>query len=261
MKKIISILTLFITFLGHSQPKTDLQKENLRGNVLSVREIAYEVTYNEQGQMVNGEIEDNTALNSLIIFNKQGYITENIFYDIENKEESRVKITHFTTQGARQEAVWEEKGGVSTKATFQYDEKGNLSEEILHHKEGNHHSKYKYDEKGNLIKINFTIKSLESDFIFEYLFKYNKKNQVIEEISYNKDKQMISKILKKYNKQGDYIKKTELFPDENSKKKEKLSKVTHSYQYTYDKNGNWIKKIEYQGKEPIQIYEREIKYF
>lgn len=261
MKNIISILTLFITFLGYSQYKTDLQKENLRGNVLSVRETAYEVTYNEQGQMVNGEIEDNSGLNSLKIFNPKGYMTEQFYYDIENVEEARIKTTHFTEKGFPKEAILEEKEGHSNKITFEYNEKGALLQKIFYLKEGNHLTKYEYDEKGNVIKTHLLIKNAEWEFSFDYLYQYNKKGQVIEEVSYNKDQKMISKTIKKYNKQGDYIKKIELFPDENSPKEGKSFKEARTYQYTYDKNGNWIKKIEYQGKEPIQIYEREIKYY
>ena len=34
-----------------------------------------------------------------------------------------------------------------------------------------------------------------------------------------------------------------------------------SFQYTYDNQNNWIKRVEFEDNEPINIHERVIEYY
>ncbi len=88
---------------------------------------------------------------------------------------------------------------------------------------------YKYDEKGNLIE-EITEKTSEDDTIKRTIsiYKLDKHNSMIQE---------------KY-----------IFPNGRSKV------YNLEYEYTYDNNNNWIKRVEYRGGEKREVIEREIKY-
>ncbi|ANQ49893.1 hypothetical protein MY04_2524 [Flammeovirga sp. MY04] len=89
-----------------------------------------------------------------------------------------------------------------------------------------HLVKRNFDKKGRLIRYreykNFTTQERDTKYT------YNKKNDLIKEITYDSSRSVI----------------------EESK-----------YSYEYDKNKNWIKKIMYRDEKPIVIDERKIEYF
>lgn len=246
MKHIITFALTAISVVATAQQKNDLQKENLHGNIKSVRETAYEVTYNDAGKLDKGEIKEFIFDNSLKKFNEQGNITEEIWYDFENIQDSKRTNTQYNAKGLPTEALIEEKDGSSIKVSLKYDEKGNLLEEIFHRKEGQEKFSYKYDQKGNRIE--------HTAYDIKYSYQYNDKGQVIEENIHDEMDKISTKTIIKYDKKGNFIKKTAHYLDVSTKE-------NYTYQYTYDQKGNWVKRIEYKDKNPIQITERVIEYY
>lgn len=119
-------------------------------------------------------------------------------------------------------------------------------EEIFHRKEGQEKFSYKYDQKGNRIE--------HTAYDIKYSYQYNDKGQVIEENIHDEMDKISTKTIIKYDKKGNFIKKTAHYLDVSTKE-------NYTYQYTYDQKGNWVKRIEYKDKNPIQITERVIEYY
>jgi hypothetical protein len=109
-----------------------------------------------------------------------------------------------------------------------YDYKGNKIEENSYNSDGSLDSKwtYKYDDKGNQIELN----SYNSDgsLSIKWTYKYDDKGNKIEENSYNSDGSLISK---------------------------------WTFIYEFDKQGNWIKRIDFKNEIPEFILEREYEYY
>jgi hypothetical protein len=114
--------------------------------------------------------------------------------------------------------------------TFKYDAVGNQIEKNQNEQDalGNINTKfiYRYDVNGNIIEIN-------SNSYFDFAkrtFKYDSSGNITEQNYYNKDGSL------------------------------NLT-LTHKYDYIFDNQKNWIKKIIYTNKIPANIVDRDIKYF
>jgi len=146
---------------------------------------------------------------STLNYNSKGFLTETIIYDTDGNVKykftydydnngRRIKTTRFTDAKMTNYYTYDyNEFGNKTKA-YRYDPAGNLEEYYI----------YKYDDEGNLIEEEWfsssggKVYSLKNDYddgmkthaytydensdlIYEYVFRYDEKGNIIEEIKYD----------------------------------------------------------------------------
>ncbi len=193
-----------------------------------------------------------------------GYTREN---QIDYKLMYKYKNGKITSQV---EKYLDDKEKYSTK--YKYDKTRNLIERVEYENDSiTSIFKFKNDSLGRAIKVeefnskNVLIKTRTYEYnkngLLTKILILNSKNILISKIEYTFDinKNLIEEketfenysTYKQYNLMGDEI----LYVDEFIKGDIK------EFEYTYDKNNNWIKKVDYFNGTPIDIVEREIIYY
>lgn len=213
-------------------------------------------------------------------------INEYKYNDYNNVLERRLdkntvwKYTYDTQQCLTSEECWRH-DKLDSKKIYTYDESDNEIEMNEYNKEGDLKYKtiYKYNENEDVVfknavrydasgevdyksnrRYDIAGNEIHSDFRGEYFNSltkksYNAKNELIEE----KDLYRSNKLLwlKKfdYDDYGNLISETK---DDYSSQNVDYEK---SYKYEFDKDNNWIKKIEYSKVLPVKVVIREIYYY
>jgi len=150
-----------------------------------------------------------SAKQSTLEYNSKGFLTETITYDEEGKVKDkffyeydkngvRIKTTRYTEEKMTNYYTYDyNEFGIKTKA-YRYDPAGNLEEFYI----------YEYDDEGNLVEEEWFSSSgkkvyrMENDYddgiktrsstydenndlMYEYVYKYDEKGNIIEEIKYD----------------------------------------------------------------------------
>lgn len=274
--------TILFTLLGialftsscSTKRKTDWEKNNLKGEVKSFKEITYEAI-----EML-GEIKKGIPrgyiydANKFSIFNKNGSI-------IESNIGSMKWTFKYDDKGNEVESnIYDYDGKLSNKLIYKYDESGDKIELNSYNSDGRLYARTinKYDAKGNKIESNLydSVGKQTSKDVFQYndrrelienksyyfadnilskdVFKYNDKGNLIEENNYMSDGTLFRSITLKYDENGNVIEFNSCIKDSNDN-------IHNTYKYYYDKKGNWIKQIIFVNTIPKYIKEREIEYF
>lgn len=289
MKKLLVILgVLFIAGCSNKQShKTDLAELGLKGKVKSVYEKSYKAI-EQFGKVKKGErkTEDSKELINQT-FNKRGnLITEDhrkadnslIFSKIYyyNNQERKKKIIRknsnneimfsssfvYDNEGNNiQHIIYNTDGEIATKNIFVYDSEGRPIEKSMYTEKGlGLRTEYEYKklnhsetEKSRILKIYFgqkLVKEVESFYGYDnslklkYINKFTKDHKVIHyRYTYNDNKDIIKE--EKWN----------ISPTRDS------NEYIINYDYDYDGEGNWIKRIEYKNGNPTFIIERNIYYY
>ena len=233
------LIILFVALIAQScsneKIENDWTRDNLQGKVLSLSEFSYEAK-DRFGNIEKGKF--------------KRYDWENDFYldsdfQIKYDEKGNKDVLNIYSHIDRQ---------VIAKYVYQYDEKGNMTEMNIRSKYGSLKNKffYKYDENGNMTEEN----RYDSDGI-KYgkdTYKYDEKGNKIEENMYNSDGSLRSKDTYKYDEKGNKI-------EENMYNSDGSLRSKYTYKYEFDKQGNWIKKIEFKDGIPEYILERQYEYY
>ena len=223
-----------------------LIKENIKGAVHKIIQNKYMVNqnlpttqisiYNYDGNIIYYEEKDNDMSNIGI---KESYT-----YD---KSKKLIKTTRWLGGYKDQEKlyIYNKKKLIYNITKFFVVDNVTISKE-----------KYIYDTFGNVIEEN--LENSDGSISRQFAYKYNYKNQLIEQKLSNDIKGFIFKnTFDLYNKNGDVIKSTYY---ENQFDKGIL-KQKFIYEYEYDSNNNWIKqKYKEKGKIMITV-KREIEYY
>lgn len=248
--------------------KTDWKKLNIKGKVKSISEISY-LAIDKFGKIKKG----NRAPNPLwektdYIFDTNGYLleliqsdssksyyySESYKYDIwENLIETSISggskyYYKYDNKGNKIELnTYLPNGQHESKHIYKYDEKDNMIEETLYYQESQpENTLYKYDEKNNLIAINHYRSNGNCYSEVSYKYEDNNKIKAIWDNSYYS--------IYQYDDKGNLIVENSL----NSDDKPLYGKTT--YEYEYDRNGNWIKSIVFKNGFAEYILERKIEY-
>lgn len=234
MKRIILVIVAIISLVACNQTKekkNDLQRENLKGKVKSVKQGFYEA-FEKFGEIVKGEKTlEQDGFNYSISYNEEGHRVEEVWYNGGNR-------------------------GVKAKFMYKYNDSGLVEKADVVDGYTNElflQTTYKYDEKGNQIEENW-YKSNDGSLVYKILYKYDEKGNQIEKNEYNSDGSLDGKITYEYDSNNNLIQQRKY----NSK-----GKLWKEYTYTYefDTKKNWIKRIEYENNYPKYIFEREIEYY
>ena len=274
MKRFIThffIITLFtmVTYGQSGIKKPDWQEKNLVGKVKKLKEKM--VFFDDKKQYVafakgEGSPSDIENVSITYVFNQRGYIESFIS---ENGDKVPIKYDYRNRTATQ---IYKKKpGSPAMEIICEFDPLKNMISQTLKMGEQTITEKYKftYNEKWQVVeeKRTYIMSEEESENSPNslYIYKYNKKGYVIEQIVKEPnslgDWELKSIINYQYNNRGNVSDKIELeIQTENNRQEKK-----YHYKYTYDTIGNYIKKVEYliydSGEEVTYTEEREIEYY
>lgn len=253
--------TVQVHFQGNHFKKTDLELLGLRGKVKRLEEIFDYYEYAEDGSAKKLDVaavlpREGTFFSTInglpliIDFDEEGYIIGTRRYEdtgidslIYNYKEKT--ITQYT--GDKKQYI----------DCYKYDERGNVIEKRWGPVGLPSHKYYHitYNNRGQKIKEISSISKTKIELGKETIYKYDSKGRII----YEERKGILGEIREyTYNREGDIQtikKKPFLEPDQEL-----------WYEYTYDKQGNYIKSILYlkdkiEGKLTSRVTQRKIEYY
>lgn len=274
MKRFIThffIITLFtmVTYGQSGIKKPDWQEKNLVGKVKKLKEKM--VFFDDKKQYVafakgEGSPSDIENVSITYVFNQRGYIESFIS---ENGDKVPIKYDYRNRTATQ---IYKKKpGSPAMEIICEFDSLKNMISQTLKMGEQTITEKYKltYNDKWQVVEEMRTYIMSEEENGYNpnslYIYKYNKKGYVIEQIvkepNSSGDWELKSIINYQYNDRGNVSDKIELeIQTENNRQEKK-----YHYEYTYDTIGNYIKKVEYliydSGEEVTYTEEREIKYY
>lgn len=247
MKKALMLLALFINCIvlscNKKSIKNDLEKENLKGNIVSVKITNYYVT-EKFGEPVKGEMAcvDLDVCSVLTKYNDLGNKIEFSEYtSYGNSFITKVKYNE-KNQKIEQNRYTPVEGKRVMQFKLKYDLNGNCIEESS---DAGYLVKRQYDEHNNLKKE--LIKDWQTKEFNETTFFYNENNEIITE-KYSQGKT-------EYTYYNDGNIKDVIFYDIDDKEVNR-----GNYKYKYDEHKNWTAQIAYQNGVPIAYVERIIEY-
>lgn len=280
MLKFGTLLAFFIIFAGCKKEafiKSDLTESNIKGNVVSYREVKYSANgkpglqaekafalleterfYNSNGNIIK-ELQNSPILGAgyvrIISYNEQNKIILDKFYDLDSnllienvfvylEAENKIICYDKLNRQNNSESIWLN-DSMKTKE-FVYSESGLLNKEINYiYNDQNElievYSKV-YDEFGELAKIEIDDYD-KSGLISVSHSEFDSDSSHIFENEYSQSIE--------YNEKGDIIK---IWTVGNGKD----TKTT--FFYGYDHMGNWITRIEYLDGYSQNFHERTFRY-
>jgi hypothetical protein len=298
--RIFSFL-IFISFCNfetnENKAKNDLALMNLKGDVKKIIRNSYKENYpiadgnpyilsNDLSLFQEGERSD-YEIDFTSSGNKKKHLTysysykpgkrsvlNNIvyYYDKNNKllkEEwlywdkpsgkdyvSKTRLYEYNKDG--QISLMKESRGknIRNEYKYTYDEKGNLlKEEYIPSKKLKHIIVYEYDESNNKIseeKINKTKARSANPRDYKIIYKYDKLDRKIEQIEERMIRNFKESFTYSYNNSGNISSIVKIGPHE---------KIILNFEYQYDHENNWVKKIMKNNSEIIYQINREISYY
>ena len=257
----IILLSIFSCSNTSTKQKTDLEKENLKGEVIFVSEDDGKsfTLYNEYGMNTRRFVAQER---------NNWFLDDNSFFD---KNKIKNKIDESVSNGLTKKMIYE----------YTYNSNDNLEQILLKDISIGSNSftaKYEYDLNGNLIKeisddgvqhieeIFFYSNKLDSSIrivkfpneITTYINYFNNEgNRIIRSQVYSDNRKLVSVTDYKYNENNDDSE--EIYSDYSSNENNPtITKTT--YEYNYDKNGNWIQRRVVNSDGETEITNRTIIY-
>lgn len=290
--RITLIYILFIITGCHAQThkSNDLADENLKGKIKLVRYKPLKVidtSDNKTKQELRTKRFNSKNRIKVYMFNKDGNFEKiQILY---NDGEPIKTITYKYLRGLRKKAI-DSSFSTRTKVVFwnfEYDDKNNLIEIIIGSEDGNSFKEKatcEYDSNGNRIISKQYVRN-ESDPNLFITYEYDKFNNLLEEIAYKTDSTIFQQHYYEYDNHNrikeeyhythrgmpEYLSDNSIFIyNENNDVIKELRYYPYgsgdvmknwTFEYVYDRFGNWIEKKEFYEKKLLFIKEREIEYY
>jgi len=137
---------------------------------------------------------------------------------------------------------------------YKYDDKGNMINEEKRYRSGitDDKKEYSYDSSGN--KVGFIRYTAEGKIIERFSYAYHKNGNLAEENKYDSVGMLISRLVYKYDEKNNETERSRYL---SSGKPE----VQITWDYEYDKQGNWIVKTLLINGTIARVTKREIEYF
>jgi YD repeat-containing protein len=277
---IVFSIFLLISLPGcTAKKKTDLQNLSLQGKVKQMIELQY---YAEErfGKIEKGDAYRQDGWDMVMDFNERGYYSKIIYVDSYGKDVGYTDYLYNDKNELFAEQNYNAEGGFSNKHDYSYDEKGRVTQVvILNSIDGLRGSKLiNYDDKDNQVT--------ESDYnargklLRKEVRKLDKSGLPVETRIYNAEDNLVNYRKEKFDEKGLRNELTVFSPDEKVlmkvffkyDQKENLilqegvddlgqAFLPMRYEYEFDKQGNWIKRVEYVGSKPTFVLERQFEYY
>lgn len=229
--------------------KTDLQKQNLSGEIKSIEEINYYADLEAEDSIGRLSSRKNTKYNSI------GNMEEIVSYGSEDYLIYRIEYD-FNKNGVLMEAInYNYDDEFQSRHLYTYDENENLMQISVMDEFDKNVSNilYEYDVNGNATEVVFIDVSSE-DIMTRQSSKYDDDGRRIEHIFEDLGIDYYhTRTTFEYNEEGDWI-STKTYNENDTV----LYEITYSL--LYDVNGNWIKRYTYNRGRLTHISFREIKY-
>jgi hypothetical protein len=283
MKNKLVLLSLFLFCLygpiwsqDIKKKKTDIEEGGLFGKVKQVKlncfaadeksgnaiednrcdDNNYLIIYNDKGNAIEVSVHSSGWRNEKKLFkydNDRNLIELNIF-DASNDLSGSYKYNYDVSGNKTGSKYYGTDNSFKKRESYKYDNKGNAIEQIEYNSNDRlilRHV-YKYDGKGNQVESSTysSLASLEE----RYTHKYDDKGNRIETNAYDSNGNLESKGTWTYDKYNNPI-------QNNWFNKKGVLSSAYRYEYEYDQQGNWIKKIEFEKNVPQKVILREIIYF
>jgi hypothetical protein len=269
MKLLIAILILLSSLPAIAQPAVADKKNKVIKSMITK-------TYN--AKLENGEFQKATSPNTVMQENYDPgeYLLSVLQYNYDGELFSTTSLVRNEKKQLVQYKVTYQGAVVGENITYKYDPKGNRIESIDSLIKYTY-KKY-YDGKNKLIRAvgydNYSV--LDETQVYNYnipeqsltvnyfnpqnvlyrklFYKYDKDENPLERIDYDKGDIVFNKTISKYNKNNDII-------EDNV-----VGAWTSIFQYDYNLNNNWVKRTKtIYFKNPVfetyEIVEREIAYY
>lgn len=230
-------------------------------------------TYNPDGSLVRRDIYRYSKTGKRTIERSTSY----------GKTPYNSTISKYEKNGNQIEVKYYNKDGIEILFnTYLYDEYGNMTEEkrFVHFNGAlsfSNHLNYKYDNQGN--QIEWSSYDSSGNLTSKVKSKYDK-NKIIEEEYSDGEKRIyiyddrgnqiemtrdlnnfglgFVKFFYTYDKYGNKIREEQ---SQSNNEDYKVWNFANTYEYVYDENGNWIKKVEFIRGKAESIIEREFEYY
>ena len=240
------LLILFLSFIACSdKPENDLSNFNLKGKVKSFSQESYEVKVRKENIIKGRKIDG---------FNEPDAPFSPSSFRIHFKFDENGNTIETNNVNS--------KGKLHDKSIYKYNDKGNLFESSTLYKENETTKQiYNYNTKGKLIGINYF---RNEKFFMEDYYQYDDKGNLIDYSSWTVDpKKLQWQTHFKYNEQGNLIEKehnrsendsyVETFKyDDRGNIIIKKGGLDEKTTYVYDEKNNVIQKTYYNEKDEIQ---------
>lgn len=247
MKKHLILLLIFSNCIMIScdkkSNKNDLERGNLKGDIISLRQSSYNVT-EKFGEPVKGE-KACLELDVCEIFKKYNDLgNENEFSEYDSFGIAFITKIKYNenNQKVEQNRYTPEEGKLVMQFKSKYDLSGNCIEISS---DAGYIAKKEYDKNNNLTKE--FIKYAPYEKFIESTYFYNDKNELIRNV-YSQ-----GKIEYSYFEDGNT--KNEIYYN-----KDGIVETKGSYTYKYDEHKNWKVQIAYNDGVPVSYIERIIEY-
>ena len=202
------IVVLILSISSENRQKNDLEKEHLKGNVKSLRQVSFNVV-DKFGEIVKdgfggaGWFGSDDFLNK---YNDKGFLTESIAKYFDGDTLIYQEIYTYDDKGNEIEVYQSNSEGESGKETHKYDDKGNPIEVNTYYPidslEMSYRYTYKYDDKDNIIEeTNYTNRSSEGRLV---TYSYDDNDNITEVKGYTTEGYLYWKIIYTYDEIHDY---------------------------------------------------------
>ena len=268
------ILALFDLTECQEEQKNVPNALGLKGNVKSLHSQTYDAS------VVFDNVMEERIWNEFYNFNRNGGLTEQRSYDIDNRLSSR-SVHKYENGICVKETNFNQEGEVSGVNVNVYDGNGNKKEEVRHDENGNVSDLYSYEYDRNGRQCEYKHTRANGELVFRRVYEYNKSGNLVAEIDYNEKNEEFSKKVSVYNADGQIVESGHyhrgmlsykvLF--EYDDKGLLVSSLTIPYEdkllaeakcvYEYDDHGNWVTETIFDvKKDQVRfITRREIVYY
>ncbi|GMN05129.1 hypothetical protein MTsPCn5_05170 [Croceitalea sp. MTPC5] len=267
-KKSTVLIGCLLTFCLQSAvafQHNDLAKKNLKGKVEKTISHYYEpilngegiekgekkntfiYAYNEDGNEV---LYDGGHYQTISEYNEKGF-KNRLYLTDGDKIYQSVEIVVDSNGQRRSEVIYDIRKNILGKRTYRKKENQVEMTEFGHTNDTIPKEVIIYDQQEN--KIHKEKYNPQGDKLLSIDYMYDGSGRVVRESQFNfKPWTLFTETKFQYNENGDVSYKRTL----SSQNTEEFK-----YDYVYDSERNWIKRIKYQDKKAIEIQEREIVYF
>lgn len=229
------------------EKRSDAATQRLKGTVRSMTEIIYP-----------GEKTDKYSTKNVFHYDENGNRTELINYKADGSLNSTIKSAYDAAGKVVSEETVLGNGVVDIKSVIKTDIKGNRVEQTdLKQNAGsndlfNYKYLYKYDAEAHLIeRVGYRG---NGSFFLKYTFNYDANGNRTDWLQLSESNLIIAKTSYKYDDKNNIIEENKHNPDGSVKE-------TYTYTYEFDKKGNWVRQKKMKNGAVVELRVREYKYF